>query len=309
MNQSNSSITQPKGGARHILEDEKVSDEVLRLRQENMRLVGEITILRQNMIMLERQNFSMKEQRSRAMVDELKTADKLKKEVSVLRVESRIRENQARLSKKSKVERSIDIKWALSRAKCEVSFSLFPFELGRLRFLKDFFYVDFCQLDTQTVIKEMNCIVPKFKEFLDFYLLFSCKIDVFKEFFCTVFMNPAFSEEKIELFNSLPLDWILNFGDERFINLTKEYTASNYRQMMLFFLRIMEERPFLLNILITRDMFTDLATMDTRMAKMLVSEVCKKGGLSLIDHTNIHCISQPDLKTLYQDSYFELLFV
>lgn len=305
MKERDSSSAQ-RGSTRQLVEDEKTSGELGRLRQENMKLAGEITIIRQNMIVLEKQNYVMKEQRSQALVSDLRAADVLKKEVCVLKVENRIRENQMRAFKKTRVEASIDIKWALSRANSEISFSLHPFELRRLRFLKDFFYSDFCQLDTQQVVGELNGMQPRFREFLDFYVLFSCKVDVFKEFFCMVFMNPEFPEEKAVLFNTLPLDWLLNFNDESFIGLIKEYTAANYRHMLLFFLRIVEERPFLLNILVTRDMFTDIAQTSSRMARRVVSEVCRRGGLSLVDHTNIHHVSQTDLRMLYQDSYFDV---
>ncbi|CAD27032.1 hypothetical protein [Encephalitozoon cuniculi GB-M1] len=289
-------------------EGEKLDSELHRLRQENIRLGGEIVILRQNMIALEKENFAMKEQRSRAALDGLKRMEKLKKEVDVLKVESRIRENQSRVLKRQKTTTEIDVKWALARSSCGISFSLLPFEFNRLKFLKSFFYSDFCQLESSSVIREMKKKISRFKEFLDFYMLFSCKVDVFREFFCLVLMNPLFPEEKMKLFNTLPLDWILNFSDEQFISLVKEYIDRNYRLMGLFLLRVAEERPFLLNILITKEMFTELARMDTRVGCRLISEVCRKGGLSLIDHTNIHYIPQEDLKVLYKDLYFEVYF-
>ncbi|AFM98951.1 hypothetical protein EHEL_090560 [Encephalitozoon hellem ATCC 50504] len=292
--------------ASHDMESEKM--ELLRLKQENMKLTGEIVILRQNMIALEKQNFAMKEQKSRAALDDLRRAEKLKKEVDVLRIESRIRENQSRVFKRHKGNAEIDVKWALAKSGCGIGFSLLPFEFGRLKFLKDFFYSEFCQLDSSSVIREMSKKISRFKEFLDFYILFSCKAEVFKEFFCMVLMNPLFPEEKIKLFNTLPLDWLLNFNDEEVISLVKEYIDKNYMKMAYFLLRVAEERPFLLNILIGKEMFSELARMDSRVGKRLVSEICKKGGLSLVDHTNIHYISQENLKVLYKDLYFEVYF-
>ncbi|AFN83715.1 hypothetical protein EROM_090990 [Encephalitozoon romaleae SJ-2008] len=285
---------------------EPENKELQRLKQENMRLTGEIVILRQNMIALEKQNFAMKEQKSREALDGLRKTEKLKKEVDVLRIESRIRENQSRVFKKQKGNAEIDIKWALSKSNCGIGFTLFPFEFNRLKFLKDFFYSDFCQLDSSSVIKEMSKKISRFKEFLDFYILFSCKADVFRKFFCMVLMNPLFPEEKVKLFNTLPLDWILNFNDEEVISLVKEYIDRNYKQMALFLGRVVRERPFLLNILVSREMFTELAKIDSKAEKRLVSEICKKGGLSLIDYTNIHYIPQEDLKALYKDLYFEV---
>ncbi|ADM12184.1 uncharacterized protein Eint_090550 [Encephalitozoon intestinalis ATCC 50506] len=289
-------------------DDERLGKELGRLRQENMRLTGEIMILRQNMIALETQNFAMKEQKSRTVLDGLKRMEKLKKEVDVLRIESRIRENQSRVFKRQKANAGIDIKWALSKSNCGIGFTLLPFEFNRLKFLKDFFYSDFCQLDSSSVIREMGKRISRFKEFLDFYILFSCKAEVFREFFGMVLMNPLFPEEKMKVFNTLPLDWILNFNNEEVISLVKEYIDKNYKQMVFFLLRVVEERPFLLNILVSKEMFTELAKTSSRATKKLTSEICRKGGLGLIDHTNIHYISQDDLKILYKDLYFEVYF-
>lgn len=287
---------------------EEAEEEVRRISRENMRLVGEIAILRQNMIALEKQNFTLREEKSQAVLSELRRMERLKKEVDVLRVESKINDNQSRAFKRQKAEAEMDVKWALSKGNSGVSFSLLPFELKRLKFLKDFFYPDFCQLDSASVIREMSKRISRFKEFLDLYILFSCKADVFKEFFCMVLVNPLFPEEKVRLFNAAPLDWILNFNDERFISVVKEYVDRNFRQMGLFLLRVVKERPFLLNILITREMFTKLAEIESKATRGLVSEVCKKGGLSLVDYTNMHYISQRDLKALYKNLYFEVPF-
>jgi hypothetical protein len=305
MKQSSSSTTQLKGSTKQIMDDEESSRYAARLKSENMKLIGEVTILRQNIIVLEKQNFELKEQRSRLMLEDLKMADKLKREVNILKVENRIKENQLRIFKKPRGDAAMDIKWALSKASSEISFSLFPFEYKRLRFLKDYFFADFCQLDAWQVIREMRKKTAKFKEFLSFYILFSCRIDVFKEFFCSVFTNQLFPEAKIELFETLPLDWLLNFNDESFMNLVKEYVECNYRQLVLFLMRVVEERPFLLNMLLSKDMFISICMLNSRMSRKMVSEICKKGGLSLIDHTNLHLIPKTDLKILFQDSYFE----
>lgn len=306
MKDTEPSTMQLKGSARRIVEDERNNEEMEGLRQENMRLGGEITILRQNMVALEKQNFALKEQRSRAMVSDLKTADMLRKEVNVLRVENRIRENRCRAFKRPRTEAGIDIRWALSRSGSSISFSLFPFELDRLRFLKDFFYPDFCQFDSKEVIREMYGVTSRFREFVDFYMLFSCKVDVFKEFFHTVFMDPGVSEEKIELFSSVPLDWLLNLGSKDSMRLIKEFIQTNYRELGQFFLRIVRERPFLLNIFVSKEMFGRLARTESRMSREFVSEVCRGGGMDLVDHTNIHYIPQADLQAMYREFYFEI---
>jgi hypothetical protein len=305
MKQSNSSTTQVNGSTKQIVDDEKSDRHATELKNENMKLIGEVTILRQNIIALEKQNFELKEQRSRAMLEDLRAADRLKREMNMLRVENRIKENQLRVLKRPRGEATMDIKWALSKASSEVSFSLLPFEYRRLKFLKDYFFADFCQLDTQQAIREMKKKITKFKDFLRFYILFSCRVDVFREFFCNVFMNPLFPEEKLELFETLPLDWLLNFEDESFIGLVKEYIECNYKQMVFFFTRVVEERPFLLNILITKDMFTEICMLGSRAAEKMVSEVCRRGGLSLVDHTNLHIVPKADLKVLYKGLYFD----
>ncbi|KAH9410793.1 hypothetical protein HK407_10g15590 [Ordospora pajunii] len=295
-----------KGSEMQLTEEEIQGERMKALNAKNMRLQGEISILRRNMISLEKENFSMKEQKSQATLYELRKIESLKKEVNVLKVESRIKENQFRAFKKQKVEPEIDIKWALLKAQSEISFSLYPFEYRRLRFLKDFFYHDFCQLDSKLVIKEMKQRICRFKEFVEFYVLFSCKAEVFREFFQAVLVNQLFSERKIELFNTLPVDWILNFNDERMVVLVKDYVDRNYKQMVFFLQRVVEERPFLLNVIMTKQMFNEVARMNTKGARRLVAEICKKGGMSFVDHTNLHYISQDDLKAIYGSLYFEV---
>ncbi|TBU14301.1 hypothetical protein CWI40_100050 [Ordospora colligata] len=289
-----------------LTEEEIQSEKMNELKKANMRLHGEISILRKNMISLEKENFSMKEQKSQASLYELRKIESLKKEVNVLRVESRIKENQFRAFKKQKVEPVIDIKWALLKAKSEISFSLYPFEYRRLKFLKDFFYHDFCQLDSKLVIKEMKQWISRFKEFVEFYILFSCKAEVFKEFFHTVLVNQMFSERKIEFFNTLPVDWILNFNDERMVVLVKDYVDKNFRQMIFFLHRVVEERPFLLNVIMTKEMFNEVAKMNTKGARRLVAGICKRGGMSFVNHTNLQYVAQDDLKAIYGSQYFEV---
>ncbi|KAM0672680.1 hypothetical protein OCOL_000412 [Ordospora colligata] len=289
-----------------LTEEEIQSEKMNELKKANMRLQGEISILRKNMISLEKENFSMKEQKSQASLYELRKIESLKKEVNVLRVESRIKENQFRAFKKQKVEPVIDIKWALLKAKSEISFSLYPFEYRRLKFLKDFFYHDFCQLDSKLVIKEMKQWISRFKEFVEFYILFSCKAEVFKEFFHTVLVNQMFSERKIEFFNTLPVDWILNFNDERMVVLVKDYVDKNFRQMIFFLHRVVEERPFLLNVIMTKEMFNEVAKMNTKGARRLVAGICKRGGMSFVNHTNLQYVAQDDLKAIYGSQYFEV---
>ncbi|TBU17982.1 hypothetical protein CWI42_100040 [Ordospora colligata] len=289
-----------------LTEEEIQSEKMNELKKANMRLQGEISILRKNMISLEKENFSMKEQKSQASLYELRKIESLKKEVNVLRVESRIKENQFRAFKKQKVEPVIDIKWALLKAKSEISFSLYPFEYRRLKFLKDFFYHDFCQLDSKLVIKEMKQWISRFKEFVEFYILFSCKAEVFKEFFHTVLVNQMFSERKIEFFNTLPVDWILNFNDERMVVLVKDYVDKNFRKMIFFLHRVVEERPFLLNVIMTKEMFNEVAKMNTKGARRLVAGICKRGGMSFVNHTNLQYVAQDDLKAIYGSQYFEV---
>jgi hypothetical protein len=303
MNKFTSSTTQNSQQTRKLFKEDKECDKIIELQKENIKLKGEVSILRQNMLSLEKHNYELRDEKSKNIKLECKNNDKLRREVSVLHLQNKINENKMMAFKRKKIELSMDIKWALQQSETDINFQLYPFEFKRLKFFKDYFYNDFCQFCTKSVIQEIKHLMKNYKDFLDFFELFCCKIDVFKEFFVYLFVNDHYIDKKIEIMESVPLEWILGTSDDINITNIRKFILNYPIKMMKFIYKIAENRPFILNIILDRSIFNDLIKTKTYISKLLLNKICKEGGLSFIDHTNLHYLSPQNLKDIYKEEY------
>lgn len=301
MNKSTSSTTQNNEQTRKLFQDDQQSDEILGLQKENMKLKGEVSILRQNMLSLERQNYELRDVISKSIRADFNTNDKLKKEVNMLQLQNRINENKMMAFKRKKIELSMDIKWALQQTDTDINFQLYPFEYKRLKFFKDYFYNDFCQFCTKSVIHEIKNVLKNYKDFIDLFVLFSCKIDVFREFFVYLFINEHYTDKKVEIFENVPLEWVLGSSDDLNISNIRNFISKNPQKMICFLYRVADERPFILNIILDKSTFTEIIKSGSYSSRIFLDLVCRKGGLSFVDHTNFHYLSEDNIRELYKE--------
>ncbi|KAF9762495.1 hypothetical protein NGRA_1962 [Nosema granulosis] len=301
MSKYTSSTTQNNEQTRKLFREDKQSDEILSLQKENLKLKGEVSILRQNMLSLEKQNYELKDEKSRSIRADFNSNDRLKKEVNMLQLQNRINENKMMAFKRKKIELSMDIKWALQQSDTDINFQLYPFEYKRLKFFKDYFYNDFCQFCTKSVIEELRRMLKNYKDFIDFFVLFSCKIDVFREFFVYLFINEHYIDKKIGIFEDVPLEWILGTSDDSNISNIRNFISKNANKMVHFLYKVADERPFILNIILDKSTFTGIIKTRTHTAKTFLDLICQKGGLGFVDHTNFHYLSESNLRDLYKE--------
>ncbi|EQB61346.1 hypothetical protein NAPIS_ORF01074 [Vairimorpha apis BRL 01] len=279
-------------------------DTSLKLKHENMKLKGEVSILRQNILVLEKENYNLKIDKSNLSKSSI--INSKKQELELLKLQYKINENKPSAYNKQNTNTSIDLKWALMHSNTDLNFQLEPFEYTRLKFLKDFFYNEFYQFETGKIIKFLNEI-DDYKKWLDFFCLFCCKLDVFNSFFDLIFINNHFEDIKIELLETLPLDWIINYKNGDILSVIKEFVKMFYHKMTIFIYNITKERPFIINFLLDAEIFTKMIKNENHESNLLLNEICKNGGLNLINRYNFHFLNNDQLKYLYKDDYIDFL--
>lgn len=289
-----------------LYKEDLKTEEYNLLKAENTTLKGEISLLRQNMLQLEKSNYELRLEKSetnKSMYLNSKKAD-----LELLKIQCKINENKPSIFKRSANSNYIDVKWALEHSNSDINFKLEPFEYNRLKFFKEYFYNDFYQFDTKEIIKYIDKFSKeKYKKFLDYFELFACKLDVFNRFFHLVFINNHFIDKKVLLFDQIPLDLIINFRNGDALPLLKEFIERYTEKMIIFMYRVISERPFITNLLINTKTFTKMISQNDYTVKFLKNIISEQGGLNLINKHNIHLFNKEQLKKIYKDDYMDIL--
>lgn len=291
---------------RILFKEDHKQDELDKIKQENLKLKGEVSLLRQNMLTLEKSNYTLRLEKSEIRKSNLISSKK--QEIELLKIQYKINENKPSPFKRSSSTNSIDIKWALEHSHSDINFKLEPFEYKRLKFFRDYFYNEFYQFDTKIILKYLDEFSrSKYKKFLDFFGLFSCKIDVFNSFFHLVFINDHFIDQKIGLLEDIPLDWVINYKNGEALPLIKEFIDKFADKMVGYVYKVVSERPFVTNLLVDSKMFSRMLLVDSYMVRFLVDKVCMNGGLNLINKYNLHYLNKDQLKMMYKDDYMDII--
>lgn len=291
---------------RILFKEDHKHDELENMKQENIKLKGEVSLLRQNMLTLEKSNYALRLEKSEICKTSLITSKK--QEIELLKIQYKINENKPSPFKRVLSSKIIDIKWALEHSNSDINFKLEPFEYKRLKFFKDYFYNEFYQFDTKIIIENIKEMIrTKYKKFLDFFELFACKIDVFNSFFELIFINNHFIDKKIELLDQLPLDWMINYKNGEALLSIKNFVEKFYDKMILFVYKIVSERPFVTNLVLDSNVFTKIISLDNYMINFLLHKVCANGGHNLINKTNLHLLTKEQLKLIYKEEYMDIL--
>lgn len=272
-----------------LFKEDKKSDELKNLKSENTKLKGEVSLLRQNVLTLEKSNYSLRLEKSE--LSKFNILNSKKNEIELLKIQYKINENKPNPFKRKMSNNIIDIKWALEHSNSDINFKLEPFDLPRLIFFKEYFYTDFYQFDTKIIIKYIDRFSKeKYKKFLDYFVLFACKIDVFNSFFHLVFINDHFIDKKISLFDEIPLDWIINYKNGEALPLLRDFIEKYTDKMVYFIYKVVSERPFITNLLIEATTFSRMIISENNQVRFLKEKVCANKGLNLINRHNIHTL-------------------
>lgn len=309
----------PLPNAKAISETTRHLNAIGKIRRENMKLEGEIAILRSNMLVLERENYSLKSEKSKSLVSELNKLDQVKKEMRLLMTENRIKDNQLRAFKKTKtVEHSLemDTRWALEMLDSDNQLTLYPFKYDRLKKLHDLFYEDFkMMLATDLVIKEVKRIRGNFGDFANFFQIFCCKKDVFDYFIVDLFCEYGFQDnskhtkQMFKILKYTPIEWISAFfTNGRFVQALGEFLEGNAENpdTVLFYMRVTENRPFLLSFILSNKLFTAILHRKDEYSGALLKLMAEKNLSSFIDYQNIYLVPKEHLMVFYKNEYVEI---
>lgn len=311
--------TTPLPNAQAISETARQADEIEKVRRQNTKLSGEIAILRSNMLLLERDNYALRTEKSKGLVSELSKLEQVKKEMKMLVTENRIKDNQLRAFKRTKPSDpglEIDTKWALEMIDPHYQLTLYPFKYDRLKKLHDFFYEDFkMMLSTDVVVKEMKRVKTNFGDFINFFLIFCCKKDVFEYFVVDLFCeygfedNSMYRKQMFRVLKYLPVEWISAFfTNEKFVVALNEFLEENIESndAVLFYLRVVENRPFLLSFILSTRLFTTILHRGDAYSNSLLKAMADKNLASFIDYKNICLIPREYLRMFYKEDYIDL---
>lgn len=292
-------------------------EKIKSLEKQNMHLVGESTILRQNLIALEKENYELKEIQNNKHVIEFRKSEEIKKELKVLQIENRIKENQLKAFKKQKNIIIEDLKpsWIFNRINSEVKFSLYPFEYSRLKILHDYFYDEFEKLlSDKNIINEVCKYRNNFRKFYKCFMLFSDKKELFDELFMTLLVDYfEYPNEKNTLYlykvlTNCELAWILNFIDkENFMIMINNFLDSTVHvsTSILFYFKLAKQRPFLLSVFLPISRFNFLIHCKHNWINFLLHALDDKALEKYVSEETIDLIDPVYLKRIFKDDYFE----
>lgn len=305
--------------AKAISETARHRNEIEKMKRENMKLEGEIAILRSNMLVLERENYSLKTEKSKNLVSELNKLDQVKKEMKMLMTENRIKDNQLKAFKKTKTvghSFEMDTRWALEMLDSDYQLTLYPFEYERLKKLHDLFYEDFkTMLAADTVIKEVRRIRGNFGEFIKCFLIFCCKKEVFDHFIVDLFCEYGFQDnsrhtkQMFKILKYAPIEWVSAFfTNGRFVQALCEFLEENAENTdtVLFYMRVAENRPFLLSFVLGNKLFMSILRRKDEYSQALIRLMAEKGLSSFIDYQNINLVTRESLKVFFKREYVEI---
>lgn len=288
------------------------------LTKQNLRLSGEVAILRQNLITLERENYNLNATKNIKLLSSFKTSEKLKKEVNILKTENQMNENRLRAFKKPKTIEfdNTDYKWLFSKINSEIQFKLWPIDIKRLKILNGYFYDDFEQiLSIEGVEDEIRQRHKNFEEMCTLFLIFSARKSVFDKLFKFIFeiyfecKNEKYAGKVYYILCYCELDWILGFVEnDVFMKMLNEFLdiTTNEEMAIIFYARIIREKPVLLNIFLDTNRFQRILENEYAFIDNFLELIPDSNFRSYINVKNIRMVDKKFLKKVYGNDYFEI---
>ncbi|EJW02700.1 hypothetical protein EDEG_02884 [Edhazardia aedis USNM 41457] len=343
MNFEYSKATDSKSGqltrtTRKLNKENKENEEIEELKRNNLKLRGEVSILRQNLLSVEKENYALKDTRNKQIVQKLDITDKLKKELKKVQLENKIKENQLRAYKKPRItnltttqaeletNKQLDLKFILKNINEKVVFSLYPFRYERLKTLHDYFYDEFEKLcdATDTIINEITSIKHDMMLFLKLFYLFCGKKEIFDNFFpivivlflrdCEKYPKPTLHKitSKIyKILTEIDLGWVIKLiEDKEVVENMQIFLDNTYYSdySIIFYKRIAKERPFILPILLGNERFDKILLYkelnnDRTFFDQFIDSIPESILKDFVTIKNIHLFSNKILKKIFKDLY------
>ncbi|KAM0688004.1 hypothetical protein COBT_000740 [Conglomerata obtusa] len=291
------------------------------LTKQNFRLTGEVAILRQNIVAIEKENHASKEKQHQNIRSSYSENEKIRKELKILQTENRIKENKLKSFKKPKNDENkefIDYKWVLENVSTEITFSLLPFEYNRLKIINSYFYSEFEKLvvDHKTIIEEFSKILKHdLRVIYKHFILFCGVRQIFDHFLCAIVCE--FNERSdckqskylYKILNYVDLSWIMHQIENRdFMERLNRFLDEYYENewCLVFYAKILVERPFLSNVFLSKDRFQKVLDTKFQNINMLLEIFPVDVFKGYIDHSNINTIDKIYLSRIYKEEYFDM---
>lgn len=299
-----------------LTKDTHASTEISLLTTQNLRLSGEVAILRQNLVALEKENYRLKENSNTKILQSFKTSESLKKELLSLQSENRINENRLKAFKKPKSStvNEIDYKWILKQIDTEIKFQLWPFETKRLLILSTYFYDDFERLlEDHSIENEIRKMRGNYTELCTLFMIFSSKKEIFDSLLSFI-VELYFEQKNIKFANQVyrilcycDLGWLLNFVEnDAFMKMLVEFLDETVEVEMaiVFYNRVLKERPFILGLFLDKNRFQGI--LSNPFIDVFLDRLSKEQFKNYLCTANIKLIKKEYLKKIFCDEYFEI---
>ncbi|RVD91225.1 hypothetical protein TUBRATIS_23390 [Tubulinosema ratisbonensis] len=292
-------------------EEKKLREEIQKLKKENTKLLGEVSILRANMQSVEKENYSYKCEKSNSILGSLSKLDQMSKQVKYLKTENKLIENQLKTLKKEENYNNL----CTDALDLNSSLTLLPFEYERLKKMHDFSFYAYKQiLDTEFVKEELNKLKTDYKIFSQFFIITCIKKDLFEYFLSDLIFGYFFQDfpDPKLIFKVLvyfPIEWIQSFfTDSSVCELLNKFLSENVQNnsTILFYIRIIEHRHYLLKFVMNNNIFTNIIKRNDYFSKHFLKAMRDKGINQFIDHSNLHFIDENLLKGFFKEDYVDL---
>lgn len=288
----------------------KLKEELSKVKKENTKLLGQVSILRANIASIEKENYNYKCQKSNSVLGNLSKLEEAKEQVKYLKTENRLIENQLKTFFKDK-----DAKLTLESPFVDGSFDLYPFDYERLKKIHDLYFFEFKQaLNTELVKKELNRLKKNYNIFTKFFVILCIKKELFEHFFSNLIYGYSFqdfpdSKNIFKVLKHFPIDWMQRFFlDKSVCDSLKDFINSNIENVsvVIFYTRVIEYRSYLLNFIMTIDIFTKIVKRRDFYSNFLLRTMAQNKINQFIDHSNLHFLEEEHLKVFFKEEYVPL---
>ncbi|KAF7682585.1 hypothetical protein TCON_2192 [Astathelohania contejeani] len=272
------------------MDPSKISND--ELKEQNHRLLGELSIVRQKLKKLEQINQTLLNEQKERYVNSLNQTAELKRELKMLKVQAQIKKNQQCSGVQMFKSNS---QWLLE--KLGIGETLLPFEYKRLKAMHDYFYTEFSKLfNSENLIIELKKKYNQLENFIDFvkfYILFYSVRSVFEEFIFLLLQEYGLYRDPDEYIEHIlmwtPLDWfITHLENKEFKRVLKQ--VLRYKKNYFFYIRIGKERPFLLNMLLDDMELVNILKPNDRISKEMCDIICDNMIKNFINENTIEYI-------------------
>lgn len=274
--------------------------------QETNMLKAEISILKSNLKRLEKENESLKIEKSKTILNKMEIEEEVKKKINLQLKEEQIKENHKKVFKtNSFVSYSSEIPPKFILLRTINNSDLSPLEkLQKIQFFRNYFFDDFFTITEKNAFE----IVDEYfkinnKLFVEAYSLFSCKKYVFQEFAQNIFCDNSYLPLKIEILENVPPEWTLNLLN----GVLGKFIAINTKKLLYFFRNIAEKCPSSLSNILSKQDFNEILINKTPIGDRIILAIAKNKISGFLDETNIHLASPTILKIIYEDEYIDLI--